>query len=242
MYRLVLPDQPNSGSILNSPPIQCIYPDDVDNHIYGCGSESPDQHIQEPEGFFHVSEQYYLKNVLATEMDFAELSPDAEALMAQMIASRTVASWKSANGAQEIVTHDNGTVFKIINNSTQYQVFIPGTYNAYPDYQADIDAALNATQGQYLSAGDGHTIDAEFSSDMIGGSQDGGQTYLNPIQDPISTNTACTVSNGNLTGMSQKGAIRWAKGNECPDGTGAAWPVKWDYQQILAHYYTGIAG
>jgi len=47
--------------------------------------------------------------------------------------------------------------------------------------------------------------------------------------------------------MSQRGAIRWAKGQTCPEGTNADWPasgttspIKWEYRQILAHYYTGV--
>jgi len=229
VYKLVPPTETNSGSILPSHEL-CVYPADINLHTYGCGSEYPDLGIQEPQGYFQVGEEYYLKNVLPNEMDFAEIPPDKEALKAQAIAARTVASWKSVWGWW----NESGS----INNSTGYQVFIPGTYNAYPNYQADIDVALNATQGQFLSAGDGHAIDAEFSSDMAGSSGDGGQTYLIPIQDPIST---CDLKPyGNGWGMSQRGAIRWAKGNVCPDGTGAAWPVKWNHQQILVHYYTGV--
>lgn len=63
--------------------------------------------------------------------------------------------------------------------------------------------------------------------------------YLKGIQDPIST--GCVLDLGNAQyGMSQRGAIRWAKGQTCPEGTNANWPVKWDYKQILAHYYTGV--
>jgi len=171
-------------------------------------------------------------------MNFAEIAPDpnAEALKAQAVAARTFASYKSAFFPQEVV----GT-FNVINNSTEFQVFILGSYNDYPNYQDEVETALNATQGQFLSAGDGHTIDAQFSSDIIGQSLYGNQPYLIPIQEPISSST-CNLpgATGNGWGMSQRGAIRWAKGNTCPDGTGTAWPVKWDYKQILVHYYTGI--
>jgi len=137
VYKLVPPDQVNSGSI-QIPPTQCEWP----NTDYGCGSEPPGS-LREPEGFFHVAGDYYLRNVLPNEMDFAEITPNAEALQAQVIASRTDASWKSANQPEAVVRG-----FNVINNSTQFQVFIPGTYNAYPNYQIDIDTALNATQGQ----------------------------------------------------------------------------------------------
>jgi hypothetical protein len=231
VYQLVPANNPINPGAIQDPPTQCEWPATA----YGCGSEPPGG-LREPEGFFHVAEDYYLRNVLPNEMNFAEITPDsgAEALKAQAIAARTVASWKSANFPQEVVRQ----TFNVINNSTQFQVFVPGTYNDYPSYQDEIETTLNATQGQYLSAGDGHTVDAEFSSDVEGISNDGGQTYLKPVQDPIST---CDLrAYGNGWGMSQRGAIRWAKGNTCPDGSGAVWPVKWNHQQILVHYYTGI--
>ena len=171
-------------------------------------------------------------------MNFAEIlpDPDAEALKAQAVAARTVASWKSAQQPEAIVRG-----FNVINNSTQFQVFIPGTYNDYPNYQTDIDIALNATQGRYLSAGDGHTIDAEFFADVVSATgSDPSKSYLTTVQDPISTSCIVSVAGSHDYGMSQRGAIRWAKGNECPDGSGAIWPVKWDHQQILVHYYTGV--
>lgn len=41
--------------------------------------------------------------------------------------------------------------------------------------------------------------------------------------------------------MSQRGAVRWAKGNQCAENENQPWPVRWDdYRQILVHYYTGI--
>jgi len=224
----VPPDQINSGSV-QIPATQCEWP----NTDYGCGSEPPGS-LREPEGFFHVAGDYYLRNVLPNEMNFAEIlpDPDAEALKAQAVAARTVASWKSAQQPEAIVRG-----FNVINNSTQFQVFIPGTYNDYPNYQTDIDIALNATQGRYLSAGDGHTIDAEFFADVVSATgSDPSKSYLTTVQDPISTSCIVSVAGSHDYGMSQRGAIRWAKGNECPDGSGAIWPVKWDHQQILVHY------
>jgi hypothetical protein len=85
-------------------------------------------------------------------------------------------------------------------------------------------------------------IDAEFSSDIIPESAYGNQGYLQIVQEPISSST-CNVQGtvGNNWGMSQRGAIRWAIGNTCPDESGTDWPVQWtDYRQILVHYYTGI--
>ena len=117
-----------------------------------------------------------------------------------------------------------------------------------------ISTAISSTSGQYLSY-NGEAIDAEFGSDM----QDRTQTehlnpgdppvdpfvpkaYLTGVEDPISTASCFNNSSGGHDyGMSQRGAIRWSLGNECPTGTGAVWPITWtDYRQILVHYYTGI--
>ncbi|MFZ5908886.1 MAG: SpoIID/LytB domain-containing protein [Chloroflexota bacterium] len=137
MYKLVPPTEDNSGAILPIPNNICVYPDDFGT--YGCGSEYPDTDIREPEGFFHVTEQYYLRNVLPNEMDFAEIAPDIEALKAQAIAARTVANWKSAHQPEIVITRPDGVFFNVINNSTQFQVFIPGTYNDYQFYISKVE-------------------------------------------------------------------------------------------------------
>ena len=139
-------------------------------------------------------------------------------------------------------------------------MYIPGSYSTYTNpqdpvgVQQMISTAISSTSGQYLSY-NGEAIDAEFGSDM----QDRTQTehlnpgdppvdpfvpkaYLTGVEDPISTASCFNNSSGGHDyGMSQRGAIRWSLGNECPTGTGAVWPITWtDYRQILVHYYTGI--
>ncbi|MFZ1041297.1 MAG: SpoIID/LytB domain-containing protein [Anaerolineales bacterium] len=239
-----------------STPTPCAYPSDIEANqldpstYYGCGTEYPDHGVQEPAGYFDVSQQYYLRNVLPTEMDFVDFHPpDPEALKAQAVASRTNASWKSKYNEQ----YANYA----IDNSTMFQVFIPGSYTQSA-YQSDIDTALNATTYQYLSANGVDAIDAEFSSDFAS-SANGNQNYLLPrIEDPITTTSefpsgVCDPGTiGNSWGMSQRGADRWALGNTCPDGSGTAWLAdggsstpsvvvpSWNYKQILAHYYTGV--
>ena len=63
--------------------------------------------------------------------------------------------------------------------------------------------------------------------------------YLTRVEEPIS---GCDIYDAiHAWGMSQRGAIRWAKGNQCAGSGNQPWPVRWtDYRQILAHYYTGI--
>jgi hypothetical protein len=234
----------NSGVITPDHKL-CSYPRDFG--VYGCGSEFPDQDILDPAGFYYIGEQYYLQNVLPNEMNFAQILPDAEALKAQAVASRTVGSWKSANGPWDDGKGNPYGVRPRINNSTTYQVFIPGTYTQ-SGYQSDIHSALTATQYQYLQYNN-HAIDAEFFADVALKTTDGDLTsapYQKGVDDPISTSCIASVSGQHTYGMSQRGAMRWAGGNVCPDGTGAAWPlgatspIKWNYKQILAHYYTGV--
>lgn len=93
----------------------------------------------------------------------------------------------------------------------------------------------------------------DFGSDMkdstntyIDGAGNSSLPYLTGIEDPISTLCGSTT-NSNGWGMSQKGANRWALGNQCANQFDSQtygeslWPIKWtDYRQILVHYYTGI--
>ncbi len=220
----------------------CNYPDDMYNHVYGCGTEYPDQDIQAADGSYYVREPYYLKNVLAAEMDVNGLPPDIDALKAQAIASRTVATWKSKHGPWDIGGYPN------INNSIQYQAFIPGAYNA-SGAQSMIDTAIADTDQQFLQyvIGDDHAIDAEFSSDIVGSTVDAGDAfpYLETVSEPISPTLPATCGPGELGngwGMSQKGAMRWSRGNQCAKSSAGdmPWSVTWDYRQILVHYYTGI--
>ena len=179
-------------------------------------------------------ENDYLLDVLPREMNVAENKPSTlDALQAQALAARSLADWK----------------FRYVGNSTymdnsrDYQVFIPYAYEYYaPDAMTLISSAVTSTSGQYLSYG-GEAIDAEFGSDMYGSSDnEGSKDYLIGIQDPISTSCGAW-NNSNRWGMSQLGAYRWSRGNQCATDSGGdePWPVKWeDYRQILVHYYTGI--
>ncbi len=239
----------NTGGFLNDTPERCSWPDNFG--VFGCGSNYADLPPLDPAGFLNVDvEQYYLRDVIAVEMDLVELSPESEALKAQAVASRTVANWKSVHGPWDTgdgypqTKKDTGT----INNSNEYQVYDPGAHNTSA-YKSVIDAAVDETKGQFLqyimkiNGQTYHAIDAEFFADVALRTTNGdlvSAPYQKGVEDPISTSCIRSVSGQHTYGMSQRGAIRWAKGNTCPNGSGAAWPVKWNYQQILAHYYTGI--
>lgn len=186
-------------------------------------------------------ENYYLYNVLPREMDVATYDPPLAALKAQALASRSIAEWKADK------RHNQFDEFKSVDNSTDFQVFVPGSFDHYnPAAKGKIQQAVDETSGQYLFFPNTQgflSIDAEFSNDIGNPTISGGWTdYLKSVQEPISINPPCDLDPvGNGWGMSQKGAMRWAKGNQCAGNGNQPWPVTWtDYRQILVHYYTGI--
>ena len=181
-------------------------------------------------------ENDYLLDVLPREMNVIENDPPTlQSLQAQAVAARSVAAWK--------LSLTSG----YMDNSIDYQVFIPYAYEYFNNpgnrelVKSLIAQAVSSTNGQYLSF-EGTIIDAEFGSDMLGNSSNEGKDYLIGVEDPIST-TCGAEDNSNRWGMSQLGAYRWSRGNQCATASDGdqPWPVRWtDYRQILAHYYTGI--
>jgi CSLREA domain-containing protein len=225
-------------------PIMCNYPDDINNAVYGCGSSMP-QGNRDPLSLFYYldTETVYLPDVVALEMNTYVIPASLEALKAQAVAARTFGSYKSAYQAMSVPGGD-GLIYHVINNSTDYQVYIPGSYTNSPAMYA-IEKAISDTVGQYLSYGDGRTIDAEFGGDAGPRTFSGNEDYLIGVEDPISAScdSPDLPNYEGGTGMSQSGAIRWAKGNQCakPTEGNLPWPAHWsDYRQILAHYYTGV--
>lgn len=213
----------------------CKWPEDVGK--YGCGDMNPNGDEYSNNTEMINPENFYLDDVLATEMNLAQIPPEPEALKAQAVASRSIATWKAK--------YNPWVGVNSLNNSRDYQVLNPGA-RKIGGYQSVIDDAVNGTSGQFLQywIEGRNVIDAEFGADMDGATNDGdlvSAPYLKGISDPISSTPDCILHLGTSgAGMSQRGAIRWAKGNTCPDGTGTLWPIKWDYKQILAHYYTGV--
>ncbi len=225
MYML----QPNTGGFLNNTPSRCEWP--LNFGIYGCGDDYNDFYLVDPGSYMTVviedvgAGKDYLRDVIATEMNLAEITPNLEALKAQAIASRTVASWKYVHGpwdAGDGIPTDVNT--GAINNTARYQAFAPGAYRK-SGYKTDMDTATGDTNDQFLQYEIGiyHAIDAEFFADVESATEDGDVSapYLKGVADPISVGGCVLPDLGtNKSGMSQRGAIRWAKGNTCPDGTG----------------------
>lgn len=161
VYKLVS----TTGALLPSRE-RCAWPDDFG--VYGCGDNFPPGSL-EPDGFLIVNvEQDYLRDVIATEMNLAQIPPELEALKAQAIASRSVASWKSDNGPWDNGFGEPYGVWPRINNSNTYQVFVPGAHNT-SSYKSAIDAAVDGTTRQFLQyvIGDNNVIDASFAADML---------------------------------------------------------------------------
>ena len=191
-------------------------------------------------------ENDYLLDVVPREMPPQKYHEDA--VYAQAIAARSFAHY--------IVILDG-----YVENSIADQVFVPYTFEyfvgpRYPDnpaapcqsgnLTANQQAVCNALSSRYYIApyGSNQPANTEFNSDMFGETQSGSETYLKSVQDPIST-TCDSIDPfyGNNRGMSQEGASRWARGNQCAmeESGNQPWPVTWtDYRQILVHYYTGI--
>ena len=90
-------------------------------------------------------DHYYLYNVLPREMDVATYDPPLAALKAQALASRSIAEWKADK------RHNQFDEFKSVDNSTDFQVFKPGSFDHYnPAAKGKIQQAVDETAGQYL--------------------------------------------------------------------------------------------
>lgn len=201
-------------------------------------------------------ENDYLLDVLSREMDPHD-NPHENSQHAQAIAARSFAYYWARSTPSWIL--ENAA------NRTRGQVFIPFAFDNYlsttpgslniPDninepcqssnlnaYQTNVCNAVNAANDYIVRHDTGEYAKTLFFSDWVGDTRSDGSglPYLQGVNDPIST--GCDPNPvGHGWGMSQKGANRWALGNQCSTGGGAAWPVTWtDYRQILVHYYTGI--
>jgi len=168
------------------------------------------------------------------------------ALQAQAIAARSYAYWHIHHGSA-------------INNSNQFQVFVPFKFESLPpatdpNNTTDPCASSNLNANQrlicnvvaprhYVSYPPEDDLPAftEFTGDVFQRTVNGSQPYLRAVDDPIST--TCDANNyGHLRGMSQEGASRWGRGNQCSSGPGdQPWSVRFERaDQILVHYYTGV--
>ncbi len=170
------------------------------------------------------TEQGYLYNVVTQEL--GPSMPPAS-VRAQAIAARTYAYSLIEDGSQ-------------MNNSTQFQAYIPYKYAVLSDNEKLV--INQAVAGSvYLSLpNDTNPIHAFFGADNGIHTTKGAAPYLVSVYDPINAKEGTFAGTG-YGGMGQRGAARWGFGNENWYGNGNDWSVKWETaQQILSHYYTGI--
>lgn len=245
MYRLISPSgakfQPEELCSSTHTTFGCTaFVGDV-NHPYPYGAVNP---VTIP------IETDYLLDVLPQEMG-TYYHPLA--LQAQAIAARTYAYWHRENG------------FPIVNNSTSYQAFIPYKYEnlptaTFPDNTNNPCASSNLNAHQqivcgavasqrYISYNGDLPAFTEFTADALNATVSNPtdragnpSPYLLGVEEPISTTCDANVD-GHGHGLSQEGASRWARGNQCSNGGAGnqSWSVAWTQaEQILAHYYTGV--
>ena len=198
-------------------------------------------------------ENDYLRDVVPQEMGTYY---DQNALEAQAVAARTFAYYNIEN---PFSVH--------FNNSISFQAFIPRRLERlipvnYPDDAdnrwddpcgADL-SSLNFAQLIICSALESpdwmsylsEPIKAHFAADVPGHTNSSSRPYILGLPDPIST--ACDTNlAGHGWGMSQEGASRWGRGNECSypgapvyagNDPGGPWSVSFNRDQILTHYYS----
>ncbi|GEM_PF-856162 len=134
-----------------------------------------------------------------------------EALKVQAMAARTYAWYYT-------IVHADGDWD--VSDWTDYQVM-----GREDQRHPRSDAATDETTGQYI-AYQGEVIKAFYSARNGSPTRSAaGYPYIQAVDDPVSFGDERW---GHGWGMSQWGAYRWA-----------AWHG-WGYQQILAHYYTGV--
>ncbi len=217
------PEPISKGTSLSAPSIGLpasthLSPPDyirVIHHAYCNWSRNvPDGHID----YFEL--EAYVKHVVPYEMPHTW---EPEALKAQAVAARSYGWYYALN-------HPVSPCWDV-DDCTNYQYMGPNTY-------PETDAAVDATWGQYLWHGNWDDGAPPLDSPIIAmySARNGDPTrtredlprkfpYLQAINDPVCFGDA---RYGHGWGLSQVGAQRWA-----------SWHG-WNYQQILAHYYTDV--
>ena len=248
VYRLEL-----SGALWVDPATGGYHPCSTNDTFYGCTAFVGNSSYPYPYGTNPVTipiETDYLLDVVPSEVSVEAFHPTA--IQAQAIAARSYAYWHINQGST-------------INNSNQFQVFVPYAFEALPlasspnspDNPSVPCASTNLNNDQRIVCGavdPRHYISydtypnanlpafTEYFADIRNRTVSGGQPYLMAVDDPISS-LPDIVQSGHGHGMSQKGASRWARGNlsyNINQNLGA-WSVRYDRaEQILVHYYTGV--
>ncbi len=237
----------SSGALWVNPATGTYHLCSSNDTYYGCTAISSRPYPYTNNPITIPIETDYLLDVVPREMPVDPFHPTA--IQAQAIAARSYAYWHIRQGSA-------------INNSNQFQVFVPYTFEAlssttFLDNPSDPCASSNLNRYQRIVCGavarrhyiaygtypnDDLPAFSEFFADIGNRTVNGGQPYLIAVDDPISSHPDI-VPDGHGRGMSQKGAGRWARGNLSFNMNRdlGAWSVRWERaEQILVHYYTGV--
>lgn len=164
----------------------------------------------------------YLINVVPSEISIEAFHQ--RSIEAQAIAARSYIYWHLWKNHS-------------INNSTNFQAYIPNTFQTLliNDQQSVLAAVANHS---FLAIGP-DPLFSEFFADIKNRTITGSEPGELNVDDLISSNSAI-IQDGHGRGMSQKGSSRWAYGNMGFQNTLDPWSVTYNkVEQILFHYYTG---
>jgi peptidoglycan hydrolase-like amidase len=176
----------------------------------------------------------YIRGVLVGELGNAEPLPGGnrwqpEMLKAMAVAIRTKAyvrcGWIEYNGIKGIQGE--------VTQEYRYTRVMPDVnINVSEETHQDFQDAVDATQSIHLQY-QGQLFDLEYRNRT--GIETGGDTPPHKgVYDPVGEPFESDVNN-RQTGLPQINANYWALG----DSQGTPFP-RWNYLQILVHYYTGI--
>lgn len=168
----------------------CTYYEGDSSRGYPFGSQNPATISIES------GTQGYLRNVVPQELDPGHA---ASSVRAQAIVARTYAYWQIGGG-------------NTLNNSAQFQVYIPYRYDALSATGKTVVDQAVAGQVHLSLPGSDSPIAAYFSDNTDVWTDQGGTSYLKSVYDPISRAEGYDNPNHELGGMGQKAAGRWGAG------------------------------
>jgi hypothetical protein len=189
-------------------------------------SKAPTTQLTPPSTIRVMHDQYNTcRNVPIGRID----AIDFETYVKRVVPAEVYSSWPSEALKSQAVAARSYAWFWVLQHTTQtYDVTDSTAYQYMCDNQyPSTDSAVDATRGQYGNY-NGKMIFAAYGANNGDPTQTNnwGNPYLIAVDDPVDFGNGVS---GNGIGMSQWGSERWA-----------APPYRWNYQQILMHYYSGV--
>lgn len=154
---------------------------------------------------------------------------DFETYVKRVVPAEVYSSWPPETlKAQAVAARSYAWFWVLQHLGQEFDVTDSTAYQYMCDTQASsTDSAVDSTRGQYGSYG-GNVIFAAYGANNGDPTLNNtwGNPYLIAVDDPVEFGAPVS---GNGIGLSQWGAQRWASS-----------PYRWNYQQILLHYYSGV--